>query len=98
MQRVIITGASSGVGAALAHHYAQRGAQLALIARREKELASVASAIGGSARCYALDVRDAGALHAAARDFVDSWGCPDIVIANAGVSTGVSTEHREDLS
>jgi NAD(P)-dependent dehydrogenase (short-subunit alcohol dehydrogenase family) len=45
---------------------------------------------------YPADVRDAAALRAAAADFIARHGCPDIVIANAGVSTGTLTEFAED--
>jgi NAD(P)-dependent dehydrogenase (short-subunit alcohol dehydrogenase family) len=53
--------------------------------------------VGGHA-CYALDVTDAPALHAAAADFIGRFGAPDIVIASAGVSAGTLTEHEEDLA
>ena len=95
-QRVIITGASSGLGAALARHYAERGATLGLIARRRSELERLRAAISVPCEIYPLDVRDAAAIAAAARDFTGKHGCPDIVIANAGVSVGTLTEFAED--
>ena len=96
MQRVIITGASSGIGTALARHYAQRGAVLGLVARREAVLAQLAARLPSSTLIYPADVRDAAALQAAAADFIARHGCPDIVIANAGVSTGTLTEFAAD--
>ena len=90
-KRVVITGASAGLGRALAAEYAQRGATLALIARRGELLDALAASLPTPCYCYALDVRDATALTSAAQDFVDREGCPDIVIANAGVSAGTST-------
>lgn len=96
MQRVIITGASSGIGMALARHYAQHGAALGLIARRKTELEQLAAQLPSPTRVYAADVRDAAALQAAAADFIAHHGCPDIVIANAGVSTGTLTEFAAD--
>jgi NAD(P)-dependent dehydrogenase (short-subunit alcohol dehydrogenase family) len=95
--KVFITGASSGIGEALAAFYAGRGATLGLAARRADALAALAARLGGNPSCYPLDVTDAAALHAAAADFVARYGAPDIVIANAGVSAGTLTEYEEDL-
>jgi short-subunit dehydrogenase len=98
VQHVIITGASSGIGTALAHYYAQRGAVLGLIARRTTELELLAARLSVPVHIYPADVRDAAALQAAAADFIARHGCPDIVIANAGVSIGTLTEFPEDLA
>jgi len=97
MQHVIITGASSGIGAALARHYARCGAALGLIARRQAELEQLAAQLSVPVQIYPADVRDAPALQAAAADFISRHGSPDIVIANAGVSIGTLTEFAEDL-
>jgi len=98
-QRVFITGASSGIGAALARHYALQGAQVGLFARRDPELrALVAILPRGRATAYPGDVRDAGELARAAGDFIGRFGATDVVIANAGVSRGSLTEHAEDLA
>ena len=96
--RVFITGASSGLGEALAVCYAAKGATLGLAARRGEALAALNARLGGRHACYALDVADAPALHDAANDFIARFGAPDIVIANAGVSAGTLTEHEEDLA
>ena len=64
MQRVIITGASSGIGTALAHHYARNGAVLGLIARRKSALEELAAQLSTPVQIYAADVRDAAALQA----------------------------------
>jgi short-subunit dehydrogenase len=95
-QRVIITGASSGIGAALARRYAQAGATLGLIARRQPDLEQLAAQLATTTETFSLDVRDAAALAAAARGFITRHGSPDIVIANAGVSVGTLTDHAED--
>ncbi len=95
--KVFITGASSGIGEALAVYYAGKGATLGLAARREEVLAALNQRLGGGHACYALDVCDAPALHAAAGDFLARFGAPDIVIANAGVSAGTLSEYEEDL-
>jgi short-subunit dehydrogenase len=95
--RVFLTGASSGIGAALARHYAAAGATLGLAARRQRRLLDLAAELPGRHACYALDVADAAALQAAAADFMARHGCPDIVIANAGVSVGTLAQEAEDL-
>lgn len=97
MERVFITGASSGIGAALALVYAQRGAQLGLIGRRTEALQALAAGLPGDGhRIYVLDVRDRDALHAAAADFLQG-GDVDVVIASAGISVGTVTEALEDF-
>ena len=95
--KVFITGASSGIGAALARHYAAQGAQLGLTGRHSERLQAVVSSLSCDCTAYVLDVRDAAALHQAAQDFMRKYGPPDIVIANAGVSSGTLTENEEDL-
>jgi len=96
---VFITGANSGIGAALARHYAAEGARVGLFARRQPELDALASALPpGTTATYSGDVRDAAALAAAAADFMERFGTPDIVIASAGVSRGALTDHGEDLA
>ncbi|MDD2744331.1 MAG: SDR family oxidoreductase [Rhodocyclaceae bacterium] len=95
--KVFITGASSGIGEALAVYYAEKGATLGLVARRSEFLEALKQRLGGRHGCYALDVCDAPALHAAAGEFLDKFGVPDIIIANAGVSAGTLTEYEEDL-
>lgn len=96
-RRLVISGASSGLGLALARHYLERGATVAAFARRGELLQALAAEFPEQAFCYALDVRDAAAMQAAANDFIARSGVPDIVIANAGVSAGTLTEYAEDL-
>jgi len=94
--KVIITGASSGIGRALALEYAGRGATLGLIARRADLLSQLAASLPVRSYTYAVDVTDAGALATAARDFMVRAGCPDVVIASAGVGAGTLTGNPED--
>lgn len=96
--RVFITGASSGIGAAMSRQFAARGAELGLVGRNPEKLAEFAKTLPNSERhvTYALDVTDRDALMAAAKDF-ESKGPTDIVVANAGISIGVKTEYYEDL-
>ncbi len=96
--KVFITGASSGIGQALAEHYAKEGAIVGLVARRKDLLISLQDALPTKTVTYALDVRDLGALEQAALDFIAHFGPPDIVIANAGVSAGTLTENKEDIN
>ena len=94
--KVIITGASSGLGKALANEYAGRGATLGLIARRADLLTQLAASLPVRSYTYAVDVTDARSLAIAAEDFVGRVGNPDVVIANAGVSAGTLTGNPED--
>lgn len=90
--KVFITGASSGLGLALAAEYARHGATLGLVARRADALAEFAPRFPkASISIYPADVRDADSLALAASRFVAAHGCPDVVIANAGISKGAIT-------
>jgi NAD(P)-dependent dehydrogenase (short-subunit alcohol dehydrogenase family) len=99
LKRVFITGASSGIGAALAAHYAAQGCTLGLLGRRADALQALAASLPnpGLHRCYAADVTDHAALRGAAEAFIGHAGGCDIVIASAGISHGTITELEEDL-
>jgi short-subunit dehydrogenase len=95
-----ITGASSGIGQALAERFARAGYRLALVARRSAELQAWADAQGyGPDRCrvYAADVADTGSIVGAGQACIAAQGLPDVVIANAGISVGMDTAEREDI-
>ena len=98
--RVFVTGASSGLGAALAREYAARGAVLGLLGRRADALRELAAALPSPPdhHVYAVDVTDHAALAHAAADFIAREGGADIVIAGAGVSSGTLTERPGDLA
>lgn len=94
--RVFLTGASSGLGEALARHYASSGTVLGLVARRSEQLHALAGSLPGNCVVYPLDVADAAALAGAANDFLARFGAPELVIANAGISVGTSGEDAAD--
>lgn len=97
---VFITGASSGIGQALAWRYHLAGYQLALVGRRTREMQSWASACGLSARScriYSADVAVTESIVSAGKDCLQQQGVPDVVIANAGISEGMDSRERDDL-
>lgn len=97
---VFITGASSGIGQALALTYYQAGYKLALVARRTSEIESWASRhkiILGRYQIYSANVRNIDSIAAAGKACITAQGLPDVVIANAGISVGVDTSIRGDL-
>ena len=97
---VFITGASSGIGRALALRFYQAGYQLALVARRTHEVKAWAEATNMSVRSYEIysaDVSDADGIVAAGHACMVSQGVPDVVIANAGISIGMDSAMRADL-
>ncbi|MFC0509261.1 SDR family oxidoreductase [Micromonospora costi] len=89
-QAVVVTGASAGVGRAVARAYADRGARIALLARGEAGLAATERDCrergAAEVRTYRVDVADAGAVQQAADDVVHRWGVIDVWINNAMVS------------
>jgi len=99
-QLVFLTGASSGIGQALALRFARAGWRLGLVARRGAELQAWADAQGwtpAQACVYAADVRDVRAIVDAGRACIAQQGLPDVVVANAGISVGFDTADFDDL-
>lgn len=95
---VFITGASSGLGAALAKQYAAQGHTLGLLARRRDRLHELAASLPGRHYLYVVDVQDRDELHAAAYNFIEQVGEVDVVIACAGISAGTLTEEADDFA
>jgi short-subunit dehydrogenase len=97
---IFITGASSGIGQALAWRYYRAGYTLALVARRIEEIEAWAQRQALDAaryRVYRADVSDIDAIVAAGQACLAELGVPDVVIANAGISVGMDTGVRSDL-
>ena len=97
---IFITGASSGIGQALAWRFYQAGYSLALVARRTEETAAWAQSQGldvARYRVYGADVSVMDNIIAAGQQCVAEQGVPDVVIANAGISVGVNSSCRADL-
>jgi short-subunit dehydrogenase len=95
--RVVITGASSGIGSALARFYATPGAVIGLLARRHDALKALAAELPAASVLYPGDIADSAYLARAADDFVSRHGAPDLVIANAGISVGTHGDQPHDI-
>lgn len=97
---LFITGASSGIGQALARHAYDQGWCLALVARRSDEIERWAEAQQldpARYRIYAADVAEIDSIVAAGQACLAQQGLPDVVVANAGISVGMDTVERADL-
>ena len=97
---VFITGASSGIGQALAARYAAAGWRLALLARRTPEMQVWATALGlkpERVAVYRADVAVVDSIVAAGQACISAQGLPDVVVACAGISVGMDTAVRADL-
>ena len=99
-RNVLITGASSGIGQALAWRYYLAGYALALVARRSGEMDTWAKAHAISAdsyRIYSADVAIPDTIIDAGQACIAQQGVPDVVIASAGISIGMDTASRQDI-
>lgn len=95
-KKIIITGASSGIGMALTKIYDRPQNILGLFGRRKEALQSISSQLQAQCTYYPVDVLDYPNMEASAQDFIGRYGAPDIVIGNAGISIGTLTEIPED--
>ncbi|MCH7574269.1 MAG: SDR family oxidoreductase [Candidatus Marinimicrobia bacterium] len=99
-QRVVITGASSGIGAEMARQMASQGARLVLAARREPELKAVAEEcrqLGGAATTVVTDVTVRSQCRALMESSVAALGGIDVLVNNAGISMREEFEHIANL-
>jgi len=100
-KRVLVTGASSGIGRACARRFAAEGAQVIAWARREDRLRELADELSQSAgeaaiATAAVDVRDRAAVFAAANALVHERGAPDVLLNNAGLAAGLDSLQQGD--
>jgi NADP-dependent 3-hydroxy acid dehydrogenase YdfG len=97
---VLVTGASSGIGAACARRFAASGARLVLWARREDRLRSLASeleeASGAAVRVAGVDVRDRAAVEASAEGLARDGVVPSVLVNNAGLAAGLAPLQEGD--
>jgi NAD(P)-dependent dehydrogenase (short-subunit alcohol dehydrogenase family) len=84
----VVTGGGSGIGAALAHEVAVRGARVAVADIRLEAAKEIAAQIGDAARAYHVDVTDAASVEALAHDVAKDFGGVNLLFANAGVIVG----------
>ncbi|WP_319421250.1 SDR family oxidoreductase [Pleurocapsa sp. FMAR1] len=100
-QIVIITGASSGIGAACAKEFAKEGASLILAARRKEKLEAVAAELKAAYDCkihlLELDVSDRHAVQTAFASLPEPWCNVDILVNNAGLSRGLEKLQEGDI-
>jgi len=99
---VLVTGASSGIGAACARAFARKGARLLLAARRIERLEAMRPSLekdgASDSRCLRLDVRDADAVRAAVETLPADWKDIQVVVNNAGLSRGLGKLHEGDVA
>ncbi|MBD1835856.1 SDR family oxidoreductase [Cyanobacteria bacterium FACHB-472] len=97
-QIVLITGASSGIGAACAKIFAEAGAKLILVARRQERLEELAQMLKGTTvHLLPLDVRDRVSVESAFSSLPADWSNVDILINNAGLSRGLNKLHEGSI-
>ncbi|MDP9882281.1 NAD(P)-dependent dehydrogenase (short-subunit alcohol dehydrogenase family) [Variovorax boronicumulans] len=97
-RNVVLTGACGGLGQALARALIDGGARVALVGLDTERLAALAAQGEGRCKAYTPDVSDSPAMQAMAADWMQRFGPPDLVIANAGVAGGYDTAEADDLA
>jgi NAD(P)-dependent dehydrogenase (short-subunit alcohol dehydrogenase family) len=97
-KRVVVTGASRGLGALLAHAFSAAGASVALVARTERGLKAVADALPGPSLVCSGDVTDEDFNEAVVDTAIGEWGGIDVWICNAGISPVVANPRETDVA
>lgn len=97
-RNVVLTGACGGLGQALARELIGHGARVALVGLDTERLAALAAPAEARGKVYTPDVSDSPAMQAMAADWMQRFGPPDLVIANAGVAGGYDTAEADDLA
>ncbi len=98
VRNAVLTGACGGLGQALARALIAGGARVALVGLNQETLATLAALAPQRCAIYTPDVSDGPAMAAMGRDWMERFGVPDLVVANAGVAGGFDTERPEDLA
>jgi 3-hydroxy acid dehydrogenase / malonic semialdehyde reductase len=94
---VLVTGASGGIGASVAHRFLQAGHSVIAAARNEDALAELAAQYPGKVHVLALDVADKAAVHNALTTLPADYAAVDVLVNNAGLALGLEPAHRADL-
>ena len=90
-KRVIVTGAASGIGEAIATRFVAEGAQVLIADINEDAAQKTAAKLGSSAKGCALDVTDSNQFEKVINMVVDEWGGLDVIVNNAGVGVAAKT-------
>lgn len=96
-ETVLITGASSGIGAAVARRFAQAGARLVLVARRKERLEVMGAELGVPVHVIELDVRDRAQVESALASLPEPFRSVSVVVNNAGLALGQGPAHEASL-
>lgn len=94
---VLVTGASAGIGEAVARRFSEAGARLIIAARRAERLKALAENLGADCHTLELNVRDRGAVQAAIDSLPKNWREIDILVNNAGLSRGLDKLHEGNV-
>jgi short-subunit dehydrogenase len=97
---ILISGASTGIGRAAARAFVAGGDRVIAVARDAGRLAELSDELGGAPACVPIpaDVADAASMDAMVRRVLDGHGCPDVVVANAGIGLDALFARTDDES